>query len=205
MRAVQLRVSVFVPIKCRSRLLMRQDTTKLRLIRSARILKARFDWKWIRPDRMCALWDLFLRVRLARYFWVLRLYVLVSWDVFYICMELCVKVFLMILALNCLNFSFDVDLIFGHFRRVICSVHVLSWYYSALRIVWLARQFLLHVLSTFLHFSLKVTTWVEFDTSWCDCARNCLQTRGLDACLDWGKPLRSRWLGLGQSIRRVSF
>ena len=64
---------------------------------------------------------------------------------------------------------------------------------------------MLHVLSTFLHFSLQITTWVEFYTCRGDCARNRLQARGLDASLDWGEPLRSRWLGLGQGIGRISF
>ena len=138
MRAVQFGMSVLVSVECRRSLFMRKNTAKWRLFRSALTLNAWFDWERIGPHRMCALWGLFLRVRLNRWFWVLRLDLLVSRAVFHLSLEFAVKVVLMIFALDSLNLSFDMDLVFGHFGRVIGSVYILIGYDSALRVGRLA-------------------------------------------------------------------
>jgi hypothetical protein len=77
---------------------------------------------------------------------------------------------MVVLALNGLDFSFDVNLVFGHFRGVIGPVDVLAWDDPALGVRCLTSQFLLHILGPFLHLCLKMPTRIQLYTCRCYCA-----------------------------------
>lgn len=91
---------------------------------------------------------------------------------------------MMILALNILDYSFNVNLVFGHFRGIIGSVDVLALNDPALRARCLTGKFLLHILGPFLHLSLKIPTRIQFHTCRCYCAGDCRQICRLDTTLN---------------------